>query len=201
MSICMSVPVCGEQHDAPAPDTDGKPFAYYFDPMKDPDAAKDIIVNPKAVYGYSPNPESKRLGPFAKFDWTDREFVAKARKMRLEYYKETTEMLVLTIQMHGEGKSIEETARAVSALRNKLRFRSCKTEEEIKILKKSNLDKYGNEEGPTPDSLLEKYGKWEIVLLKAFSFNPGMDACTGLYDHSHQYNRLLHKCIEEEKAA
>ncbi|MBR4186154.1 MAG: S-layer homology domain-containing protein, partial [Clostridia bacterium] len=42
--------------------------------------------------------------------------------------------------------------------------------------------KYGHEEGPLPDELFEQYGSWEEVIWKAFSANPGMDACLGLYD-------------------
>ena len=34
---------------------------YVHDPMANPKAAKDIIEDPKAVYGYSPNPESARI--------------------------------------------------------------------------------------------------------------------------------------------
>lgn len=50
------------------------------------------------------------------------------------------------------------------------------------VVKKSNLDSYGNENGPTADALYEKYGSWETVLEKVFSINSGMDACLGLYD-------------------
>ena len=201
MCVCLSALAEEEPDNTAVPDTKGKPFAYNNDPMKDPDTAKDIIVNPKAVYGYSPNPESKRLGQFAKFDWTDREFVAEARQTRLEYYKNVDELIVMTIEMNGEGKSIEEIARAVSTQRNKLRFRNCKTDKEIQMLKESNLAEYGNEEGPTPDFLFKKYGKWEIVLLRSFILDPGIDACTGLYDHSYKYNLLLRHYIEEQKAA
>ena len=40
--------------------------AYVHDPMANPKAAADIIVDPNAVYGYAPNPDSPRLGSFAQ---------------------------------------------------------------------------------------------------------------------------------------
>ena len=58
-------------------------------------------------------------------------------------------------------------------------------------VKASNLKTYGNEEGPTADSLYKKYGSWEIVLQKAFSTNMGMDACLGLFDDNYPRYVLL----------
>ena len=54
--------------------------------------------------------------------------------------------------------------------------------EGLAAVKKSNLEAYGNENGPTADSLFDKYGSWETVLVKSFGTNAGMDACCGLYD-------------------
>lgn len=36
-------------------------FTYEHDPRENPNAMKDIIENPDAVYGFSPSPESDRL--------------------------------------------------------------------------------------------------------------------------------------------
>ena len=36
-------------------------FAYEHDPRDNPEAMKDIIYNPAAVYGFSPSPDSTRL--------------------------------------------------------------------------------------------------------------------------------------------
>ncbi|MBR6219702.1 MAG: hypothetical protein IKQ80_04000 [Clostridia bacterium] len=85
--------------------------------------------------------------------------------------------------MREEGASIEEMARAVSEERNRLRLMSYEDDpEDLAAVKKSNLETYGQEDGPTPDQLYEKYGSWTTVLQKAFSPNMGMDACCGLYD-------------------
>ncbi|WP_298845031.1 hypothetical protein [Clostridium sp.] len=37
-------------------------FTYKNNPMDNPKAAKDIIENQDSVYGFLPNPESKRIG-------------------------------------------------------------------------------------------------------------------------------------------
>lgn len=160
-----------------------KKFAYEHNPQDNPSAMEDVIVNPDAVYGFSPNPDSKRLGTYAEYDWTDEEFVANAKKDRIAYHESFESMNVILREMRAKGASIEEMAKAVSTERNALRLAAYKNDEEgLKKAKQSNLDTYGNENGPTPESLYEKYGSWELVLQKAYSSNPGMDACCGLYD-------------------
>ena len=52
---------------------DGSAFAYIHDPRENPEAMADIIENPEAVYGFSPSPDSQRLGSYAEYDWTDPE--------------------------------------------------------------------------------------------------------------------------------
>ena len=58
--------------------------------------------------------------------------------------------------------------------------------EALSKTKESNLETYGQEEGPTPDQLYEKYGSWPLVIQKAFAPNLGMDAVCGLYDDNYQ---------------
>ena len=48
--------------------------------------------------------------------------------------------------------------------------------------KRAAYDQYGDENGPTVESLYEKYGSWQAVLEKALGTNAGMDACLGFYD-------------------
>ena len=161
-----------------------EPFRYQHDPMENPNAAKDIIVNPDAVYGYSPSPDSVRLKEYADaIDWTDEEQVAAAREQRAAYHESFKGLYRLIEDMLGEGKNIEEIARAASAKRNEIRLAAYDGNPEgLEKAKKSNLDTYGHEEGPTPDQLYEKYGSWQTVLEKSLSSNPGMDACLGFYD-------------------
>ena len=152
--------------------------------MENPSAAADIVVNPDAVYGYSPNPDSVRLGQYADaLDWTDEDAVAAARQERAEYLEGFQKLYRIIEDMLGEGKNVEEIARAVSKARNEHRLASYDGDPEgLEIVKKSNLDTYGQEEGPTPDQLYEKYGSWQTVIEKALSSNLGMDACLGFYD-------------------
>lgn len=163
------------------------PKAYEHDPRENPEAMADIVENPKAVYGFSPNPESTRLGNYAQYDWTDPEFVAQAQQERRAYHESMASMTEILTRMRGEGASDEEMARAVSQERNRLRLAaSANDPESLAATKESNLKTYGQEDGPTPDQLFEKYGSWTTVMQKAFSPNMGMDACCGLYDENYQ---------------
>jgi hypothetical protein len=159
-------------------------FRYVHNPAENYKVLKDAIVNPDAVYGFSPNPESARLKEYVNYlDWTDPAAVAQARKEREEYHKNNEQLYRLIEQLLGEGKDIETIARTVSRRRNEIRLESYNNDpEKLASVKKSNLEAYGNEEGPTADSLYAKYGSWQTVLEKALSTNAGMDACLGLYD-------------------
>jgi len=163
------------------------PFQYEHDPRENPEAMKDIIEDPDAVYGFSPNPESGRLKEYAEYDWSDEEFVAEAKETRREYHAGMASMLDIIYEMRDEGASTEEIARAVSAERNRLRLAAYEDDPEaLAKTKQSNLETYGQEEGPTPDQLYEKYGSWPLVIQKAFAPNLGMDAVCGLYDDNYQ---------------
>ncbi|MBQ9324397.1 MAG: hypothetical protein IJ246_01370 [Clostridia bacterium] len=158
-------------------------FAYIHDPRENAEAMADIIENPEAVYGFSPNPDSQRLGTFAAYDWTDPAFVAQAQEERRAYHESMDTMTDMLFRMREDGASMEAMARAVSEERNRLRLAACADNpESLAAVKESNLKTYGHEEGPLPDELFEKYGSWTAVLQKAFSTNMGMDACCGLYD-------------------
>ncbi len=159
------------------------PFVYENDPRENPEAMKDIVEAPDAVYGFAPDPESTRLGSYAEYDWTDPGFVAKAQQERRAYHESLDSMTEILYRMREEGASMEEMARAVSEERNRLRLAAYEGDPEgLAKVKESNLETYGHEEGPTPDELYEKYGSWTVVLQKAFGSNMGMDACCGLYD-------------------
>ena len=158
---------------------------YEHDPRENPTAMRDIVENPDAVYGFSPSTaEESTLKEYADaFDWTDPEQVAVARQQRQEYLDSMAELYDIILSMTQEDQDIETIARAVSQRRNELRMETYADDPEgLETLKKRNLDTYGHEEGPLPDELLEKYGSWETVMLKALNTNPGMDACLGFYD-------------------
>ena len=156
---------------------------YIHDPMDNPKAAADIVVDPNAVYGYAPNPDSPRLGVYAQYDWSDTAFVAEMRQEREEYHESIKELYQIKADMQAEGKSIEEIARAVSTRRNEIRMEAYKDDPEgLEKLKESNLATFGNENGGTPEYFYQKYGSWETVIEKSFSTNAGADAVLGLYD-------------------
>ena len=156
---------------------------YTHDPMENPKAAADIIVDPDAVYGYAPNPDSVRLGAFAKYDWSDEAFVAQMKQEREAYHESIHELYQMKVDMEAQGGSVEEIARAISNRRNEMRIEAYKDDPDgLATLKESNLEKYGNENGGTPEYYYEKTGSWEAVIEKAFSTNAGADAILGLYD-------------------
>lgn len=156
---------------------------YIHDPMANPKAAADIIVDPDAVYGYAPNPDSTRMGAFASYDWSDENFVEQMRKEREDYHASMEELYKMIADMRAEGRSVEEIARAVSTRRNEIRMEFYKDDPEgLEKLKESNLKSFGNENGGTPDFFYEKYGSWETVIEKSVSTNAGADAVLGLYD-------------------
>lgn len=179
-------------------ETEHPVMTYEHDPMENPKAAEDIVVNPDAVYGYSPNPDSTRLGEFADaIDWTDDAQVADARQQRADYHEQMSELYRMIEDLLGQGKNVEEIARAVSRRRNEIRLESYKDDPDgLAAVKKSNLDTYGNEEGPTAESLYEKYGSWQTVLEKALSTNPGMDACLGFYDEYYDTYDYVDTAVE-----
>lgn len=161
-------------------------FAYKNNPMDNPKAARDIVENPDAVYGYSPNPESTRIGEFAsKIDWTDPDQVAIARQTRQAYHEANEAKLQA---LYNQGYTTEEIAARMVEERNMSRINSYIKNGDLKgleIMKKSNLKTYGNELGMTLVQALEKYGSYEEIINATIRSNPGMDACTGLYDIYH----------------
>jgi len=166
------------------PESGAKDFSYAHDPKDNPSAMRDAVVNPDAVFGFSPNPESTRLGTYADaIDWADAGQVAAARVERAAYFASMSELYTMIETMQAEGKSIEEIARAVSKRRNEIRLEAYKDDPEgLAKVKQSNLETYGHEEGPDADDLFAKYGSWQTVMEKALSTNAGMDACLGFYD-------------------
>ena len=128
----------------------GTRFKYEHNPMDNPKVARDIIENPDAVYGFSPNPESTRIGKYAdKIDWTNPEQVAVARQTREAYHNVNESLLQ---DLYNSGYTTKDIA---------AKF------------------------GMSLEQALEKYGSHEEIINATVRSNPGMDACTGLYDIYH----------------
>jgi len=175
VSILLVLSFCIHAHAAE--------FTYTHNPLDDTRVTEDVIEDPGAVYGFSPNPASTRLGSFAQNDWTNIVLVEQAKKERMDYHQRVeTELMSILYSMKKRGASIENIARKLSEKRNEIRLKEAADAGTLDQTKQSNLAKYGNENGPTPESLYDKYGSWETVAAKAFSTNIGMDVCLGLYD-------------------
>ena len=172
---------------------------YVHDPRLNDRAMEDIVVDNTAVYGFKPSKDSVRLAEYVDADWSDPVAVEGWKQDRIKYLSQFDSMYDLWKEMVANGAATEEIARAVSAKRNEIRLASYVNDPEgLEKVKKSNLDTYGNENGPTPESLFEKYGSWEKVLLKSFSSNSGMDACLGLYDVQYEHNKMVQSIIEHD---
>ena len=118
-------------------------FTYIHDPRDSAEAMADIVENPKAVYGFSPDPQSTRLGSYAEYDWTDPQFVEEAKEDRRAYHESMDAMTDILYRMREEGASMEEMARAVSEERNRLRLLSYQYDPEgLAAVKESNTGYY-----------------------------------------------------------
>ena len=161
----------------------GNLVCFLHDPRENREAMKDIVEDPSAVYGFSPNPKSVRLGPYAAYCWSDPAFVAWAKEDRRQYHESINDMTQMLFEMKKNNATIEEMARMACTQRNLIRLKAFETDPiGLAMAKESNLKTYGHEEGPDPDQLLLKYGSWAMVLQKAFCLNMGMDVCCNLYD-------------------
>ena len=167
----------------PAAAVEGERFSYQHDPRLNPKAMEDIVVDPDAVFGFSPSTEGSLKEYVDQIDWSDPAQVETYRQDRIAYHNSLQSMYEMFTEMKAAGSTTEEIARAVSAERNVLRFAAYDNDPEgLAVVTARNLERYGREEGPTPDDIYQKYGSWEAVIEKAFSPNLGMDVCVGLYD-------------------
>jgi|GEM_PF-1658767 len=174
-------------------------FRYRHDPRLNARAMEDIVVDPEAVYGFSPSPYGSLKQYVDAFNWSDPAALEISRDERITYHESLESMYVMLENMRAEGASTEEIARTVSRMRNEIRMIAYAEDPEgLALARARNLEQYGHEDGPTPDELFEKYGSWETVIEKAFSANPGMDACLGLYDDYYSLYIAAGQVQEEE---
>ena len=175
-------------------------FSYQHDPRLNPKAMEDIKVDPNAVYGFSPSPEGSLKEYVDQIDWSDPAQVETYRQDRIAYHKSIQSMYDMFTELKAAGATTEEIAREVSAERNVIRYAAYDNDPEgLAVVKARNLERYGREEGPTPDDIYQKYGSWEMVIEKAFSPNVGMDVCVVLYDDCYS-NYLALGLLEDEES-
>ena len=183
----------------PAAAVEQNGFTYQHDPRLNPKAMEDIVADPNAVYGFSPSPDGSLKEYVDQIDWSDPAQVETYRQDRIAYHESIQSMYDMLTEMKTAGATTEEIARAVSAERNVIRYAAYENDPEgLAVVKARNLERYGREEGPTPDDIYQKYGSWEMVIEKAFSPNVGMDVCVGLYDDCYS-NYLALGLLEDEE--
>lgn len=117
--VCRA-PAAAEDGQAQLSAVEPGTFQYVHDPRLNPKDMADIIEDPSAVYGFSPDPDSTRLGEFASYDWSDPELVESSRQKRIAYHGENAGLYAMLDELRAEGKTIEEIARTLSAERNRL---------------------------------------------------------------------------------
>jgi hypothetical protein len=140
----------------------------------------DLEENPRGVYGYVPKLGTQFAPPKWSVDWTDRQQVAKARAVRLEYHQNLENEKKLIADMRVQGKSAEEIGRFMNDLRNNTRMNFYKTEEGRQKLRARNMEKYGNEMGPTYEQSYKQFRSAEGVIAATTRPNVSMDILTGV---------------------
>ncbi len=162
---------------------------YKHNPMDNQKAAKDIVYNSNAVYGYSPKPGSSLDEFVSKIDWSNWKQVEDARLQRIKYHRNLKKQKIALEQklnrLLKEGYSIEEVAKIFVKARNDHRIETYIKQgnyEGLEAMKARNLKLYKNPDGPTIEQLFKRYGSWEEIIYASVRSNLGMDACTGLYD-------------------
>ena len=105
-------PALAEDQTSPA----GSSFHYEHDPRLNAKAMADIIVDPTAVYGFSPSPEGS-LSSYASFDWSDPELVngENGRLARIAYHESINEMYALK-HFPGIGRGTVDSHQDISSI-------------------------------------------------------------------------------------
>lgn len=160
-------------------------FKYKHNPSDNPKVLQDAIEDPLAVYGYRPRDDGS-LSLFAKFDWSDLDFVKDAKQKRLEYIVKEKDLYDLVSKMKNEGFSTEEIARSVCDYRNQLRLNSY-LDSNGNIINQEGYDTaLKRMQTKSYDSLISSGKTPEQIINSCVKTNPAMDACVGLYDENYK---------------
>ncbi|MER5362822.1 hypothetical protein [Streptomyces sp. NPDC002785] len=105
-----------------------------------------------------------------------------AREIRVRYHQLLDSMELVEDRMRAAGRSDEEIARVLVAMRNEAKdvTRAGMSPEAVQALEARNMAKYGNPLGPTADQQFAKYGNWEAVIDAATRSNAAIDQELGL---------------------
>lgn len=107
---------------------------------------------------------------------------AEAREIRIRYHQLLDSMEHVEERMRAEGRSDEDIARVLVAMRNEAKdiTRAGMSPEAVKALEARNMAKYGNPLGPTADQQFARYGNWAAVIDAATRSNAAIDQELGL---------------------
>jgi hypothetical protein len=156
------------------------PQAAAAKPQKIVDMPNDLVEDAAGVYGYMPTTESQFHSSKWPVDWSNPAQVDKARTVRLEYHEGLDKKRQLINNLKKDGVSDQQIAQMIVDSRNKDRLSHYKTPESLAAVHQRNLDKYGDINGPTYDSQLEKYGSDNEIIEAALRSNDTMDILTGI---------------------
>jgi hypothetical protein len=97
---------------------------------------------------------------------------------RQGYLTERQALQNLISELKKGGANEEGIARAVVEYRNnmKVQARGLMKPEDVVNLESRNQQLYGNKIGPSPESLLQKYGSWDEVIRASVRTNPTIDS-------------------------
>lgn len=106
----------------------------------------------------------------------------RAREVRLRYHQLLDTMERVADRMHEEGRSDEEIARVLVAMRNEAKdiTRAGMSPEAVEALEQRNMKKYGNPLGPTADQQYAKYGSWAKVIEASTRTSAAVDQELGI---------------------
>ncbi len=141
---------------------------------------KDLVPDPRGVYGYMPKPGT----PFSKSppwaDWTNPQAVAGAHLTRVDYHKGLQHEIEWIGEQRAKGVSEESIARQMVDMRNQARL-SKYTEDQLPMVYERNLVEYQNKFGPTYEAQLAKYENNPSKVIEASTrSNKGMDVLCGV---------------------
>ncbi|MBY8961760.1 hypothetical protein KJK34_03235 [Flavobacterium sp. D11R37] len=127
-------------------------------------ALQTLENDSRGINNYLPNEQSRYYSLRDKF--MDPVWVEKNKVIRQEYLKQTAELEIAIINMRAEGKNDEYIAKYVVEQRNiqKVNARKYMNAQEIEVLEKGNMERYGNPVGPSAKDLYDKMKDWEKVI-------------------------------------
>ena len=148
-----------------------------------------IHANDKAIYGYSPRPDTKEGKGLLNFgiDFSSPVEVASAQVKRISYLKG---LKIKKLNLSSKVNAMKEGGLSLSDIGTKLvnkrnqgraqTYIDDGNHEGLKAMQQKNLADYGRIEGPSAENLFEQKGSWEKVIFGTVKSNRAMDIILGI---------------------